>query len=252
MYLTRNASQTGSTRSGQQMAGGLFLMLFSDQSKHGRQIRAAVRSVRMTQAGHFMGGIVKLGGYDVYVEGHVGSNGLPISADKYDGLWEKLVPVPTEIADVYWATEHGGDSALRQWAKANLAQLQKAGRKIPAKSKKRRAGKPSYETIKRRRLERAAAKHGIKLTAKDRREALFKSSSKFPLGLDLRAEELDFRRRNEYDARFGGTLGREVFDPRDVKGGQAFEHDRFMKLKRPALPNHSPDRAKNGRFKKSR
>ena len=86
MYITNNPSQTGYSRSGEQKAGGLFLILFS--VKAGGEIRAAVRSVQMRQSGHFMVGEAKLAGIPVFLSGLFGGDGL--TKDPPPGIWEQL------------------------------------------------------------------------------------------------------------------------------------------------------------------
>jgi hypothetical protein len=125
------------TRNGQHSSGA-FLMLFC---REGRELRACVRHVKLTQIGHFMIGQVKFGPWEFVLSGGFGSDGLPINLSGYttekmtpeevDHFWEQLVSVPQELAEKYWKSEsHNGIAAsvandLRKWALANLKALRK-------------------------------------------------------------------------------------------------------------------------------
>jgi hypothetical protein len=139
MFLHTNPSQTGYTRDGQQKAGGPFLILFSqDERFQGSDrplptVRACVRSVRMSQFGHFMMGSAQVGPHRITLSGSYGSDGLTDDPDKYPGLWDKLLPVPNDLAEKFW--NGGGHNSsgsegpdMRQWAKDNIKALRKAGK----------------------------------------------------------------------------------------------------------------------------
>lgn len=144
MFLHTNPSQTGYDRDGQQKAGGPFLIVFSGEERFTPEgadstvrplptLRACVRSVRMSQCGHFMMGSAQLGQYRITLSGSYGSDGLTCDHDKYPGLWETLIPVPADLAAQFW--NGGGHNsagreapAMREWARANLQALRKAGR----------------------------------------------------------------------------------------------------------------------------
>ena len=152
MFLRTNPSQTG-YRGTSQVAGGPFLMVFCRtlfgpsqeqrlaegvdfQASNGKvypRLRAAVRSVRMSQCGHFMMGSAQLGKHRITLSGSYGADGLTIDPDSYPGLWETLLPVPDELAEKFW--QGGGHNsagsegpAMRAWATANEKALRKAGK----------------------------------------------------------------------------------------------------------------------------
>lgn len=142
MFLQTNPSQTGYTADGQQKAGGPFLLVFSGQERFTPEgstarplptLRACVRSVRMSQCGHFMMGSAQVGSYRVSLSGSYGSDGLTLDPDRYPGIWDLLVPVPADLAVQFW-NGGGHNSAgaeapsMREWARANLKALRKAGR----------------------------------------------------------------------------------------------------------------------------
>ncbi len=112
---------------------------------------------------------------------------------------------------------------------------------------KRRKGKPSYTTTKIRRMQRRAAKHGIRLAPAAASDIASRASG-YALGdpLEQRAKELSFRRQTGYDRLMGGKFGHERFDPSEHDIAQAMHHERFMKTPRPALPN-PPRRSKKAR-----
>lgn len=254
MFITSNRSQTGYTAGGQQRAGGLFLILFS----RGREIRGVVRSVQLRQLGHFMMGRAKVAGHEIGVSGAYGHDGLPGNPDDFPGLWGSLAPLPTELAEQFWSggghnSTGNEEGAMRRWAKANLTELQKAARTKPKPStQKRRGPKPGYQTTKQRRLARKAASKGVALRPSElRRAVLYGVGDKYPTGLDQRAKDLAQYRAGgmaEYDARNRGGeyYHGPNFDPRNKP--QAWEHERFMALPKPRLPNPSPKR----RAKKTR
>lgn len=144
MFLHTNPSQTGYTRDGQQKAGGPFLILFSGhpltvlnsyktENRTLPIVRAAVRSVRMSQCGHWMMGEARLGTHRITLSGSYGEDGLTCDADKYPGLWDTLVELPRELNTAFW--DGGGHNtcgseapAMRAWAQENLKRLRAAGK----------------------------------------------------------------------------------------------------------------------------
>lgn len=142
MFLYTNPSQTGYTRDGSQRAGGPFLILFSGEERYPDPenpartlpvVRACVRSVRLSQLGHFMMGSAQLGKYRVTLSGTYGDDGLTRDAAKYPGLWETLLELPRELTTKLW--NGGGHNsagseapAMRAWARANVRQLRQAGK----------------------------------------------------------------------------------------------------------------------------
>lgn len=138
MFITSDYS--GYNRHGEQSAAGLFLMVFSgddkfpmpgDASRNLPRLRACVRHAHMTQLGHFMMARVRVGKHRITLSGSYGSDGLTLDAP--EGVWEKLVPVPDELAVQFW--NGGGHNssgsegpAMRKWAQDNLAALRKAGK----------------------------------------------------------------------------------------------------------------------------
>jgi hypothetical protein len=144
----------GYSRDGEQRASGRFLMLFCDKS--GGELRALIRYVRMHQCGHFMMASVTVkssaareasetepsykpvywrrrvfdGRFEIGLSGTYGSDGLPITASDYPGLWNQLHPVPDSLARAFWsggghnsAGSEGPD--VFEWAKSNLNALSK-------------------------------------------------------------------------------------------------------------------------------
>lgn len=83
---------------------------------------AIVRQCSLSQMGHFMSGHIRIGGQSLYVEGPIGSNGLPLNyQDCPEGWRTKLTPVPESVAAVYWADNGHNDigsaaPTLRGWA----------------------------------------------------------------------------------------------------------------------------------------
>lgn len=150
MFLHTNLSQTGYTRDGQQKAGGPFLILFTwyppplgsapvgtTQYTDGARVlpivRACVRSVRMSQCGHWMMGSAQIGAARITLSGAYGSDGLTCDADRYPGVWDTLIELPRELTTALW--NGGGHNsagseapAMRAWAIANVVALRKAGK----------------------------------------------------------------------------------------------------------------------------
>jgi hypothetical protein len=114
------------TRTGEQRASGAFLVLFSIVP--GKEVRAAVRHVKMRQCGHWMMGSMKLGEHTITLSGTYGADGL--TRDPPEGLWEHLVPLPEELTVEFWKGG-GWNSAgaegpsVRDWAAKNLNVLRK-------------------------------------------------------------------------------------------------------------------------------
>jgi hypothetical protein len=98
--------------------------------------RAFVRSVTMTQSGHFMSGPITVGPYQGWVEGTYGANGLPDDAPTW--VWSAGVQVPEDIMNA-WAKGEGGHNGggaemleLGKWARQHLRELRRAGRLLQA------------------------------------------------------------------------------------------------------------------------
>lgn len=245
IYITNNPSQTGYSRSGEQKAGGLFLILFS--VKAGGEIRAAVRSVQMRQSGHFMVGEAKLAGIPVFLSGPFGGDGL--TKNPPPGIWEQLVPLPDGLARGFWKDISSSERDLRAWAKTHIEELRKAA-PTPRSAPKRRKGKPArlgLQTIATRRMQRRFAKHGQKVS---KRKALdLHYSGQFgTLYGDPLAERADYykRARESGSSFFGGHGSRnpKVFDPRSPDDYTIRpSHEKIMRKDRPLLPN-PPRRAK--------
>lgn len=131
MYLTRNRSQTGYTRDGQQKAGGSFLILFSKEP--GKEVRACVRSVRMAQCGQFMMGNANVGNARLTLSGAYGDDGLTVDAGRLPAeTWETLVMLPSDLVERFWHSCGHNDAreegpAVRAWAIEHLGKLRKAG-----------------------------------------------------------------------------------------------------------------------------
>lgn len=122
-------------RDGEQRARGSFLILFSAAEKAPgrccRELRALVRHASLSQCGHFMMGAVHValpsGKVRIGLSGTYGDDGLPCDAPAE--LWERLHPVPQEIAEVYWHDNTGHNSAgreaesMHEWAKNHMREL---------------------------------------------------------------------------------------------------------------------------------
>lgn len=96
-------------------------------------LRAAVRTVSLSQLGHFMMGTVRIGKDRVIVSGAYGSDGLPCSPEKFPNAFQSMLPLPAELEAEFW--NGGGHNtagkegpSLRAWARQNEAQLRKAGK----------------------------------------------------------------------------------------------------------------------------
>jgi hypothetical protein len=116
----------------EQTARGDFLVLFSYCTSKSREVRACVRHVRMRQLGHFMMARARIGPHTVPLSGSYGADGLTRDPDPFPGLWEALVPLPTDLAEKFW--RGGGHNStgseapdLHAWGLANLRTLRRAG-----------------------------------------------------------------------------------------------------------------------------
>jgi hypothetical protein len=129
--------------SGQHFSGS-FLMLFC---REGRELRACVRHVKLTQIGHFMMGRVKLGPWEFCLSGSFGREGLPIylgsskmTPEEADHFWEQLVPVSQELAQRYWKSDGHNNvpgsvaENFRKWALVNLKILRRPIKGLPVKT----------------------------------------------------------------------------------------------------------------------
>lgn len=155
MFL--KTTSAGYTRYGAQYANGPFLLLWCGKPAD-RDMRACVRSVRLRQRGHWMMGVITLGGRRTSLSGSYGDDGMPLQAPvgeyapgepygeggMYAGgtrnyiphlplaVWNTLMPVPRELQDAFWAGGgHNGAGAeapdMRAWALENLQALRRAG-----------------------------------------------------------------------------------------------------------------------------
>lgn len=134
MFVT--SRRRGYDRNDQQVASGLFLMVFNrhgDPSVSPHELRAAVRFTSMRQLGHWMMGSARIGPCRLGVSGTYGDDGLPMDGRKLpDEVWGKLVVVPAELTEKFWGG--GGHNcagsegpAMVEWAKENLAKLRRSG-----------------------------------------------------------------------------------------------------------------------------
>jgi hypothetical protein len=156
MFITNSRSKTGYMASGEQRAGGLYLLLACADERPDsslgetcpvcnllhplhKELRGLVRSVQLRQFGHFMMGDMTINGVRIGVSGPLGSDGLPKNQDEVP--WDQMVPVDIETAHAYWTDTTGHNDVgvsgknLRQWAEENMDALIVAGR-----SKKERGG----------------------------------------------------------------------------------------------------------------
>lgn len=128
-------SKSGYNRHGEQYAHGLFLILMTDGSKEyfkrtveeKKAVRGLVRFVKMGQLGHFMMARVKIKGHDISLSGDYGADGL--LKEVPGEVYELGLLLPSELYEL-WAKDDTGHnsagsegSAIRKWAKENLARL---------------------------------------------------------------------------------------------------------------------------------
>ena len=141
MFLQDNHFQGWSARSGEQKAKGRFLAVFSGTETYpephpetGRQLPilyAVVRSVTLSQCGHWMMGSLQLAGEAVTVSGAYGSDGLPGDLDKLSEAQQRLlVEVPFDLAVEFWSgggwNSAGKEApAMRKWAQEHIRQLRR-------------------------------------------------------------------------------------------------------------------------------
>jgi hypothetical protein len=116
---------------------------------------------------------------------------------------------------------------------------------------KRRKGNPSRATARARRIERAAARHGVKIKPKQARDVMYHPSVYREDPLAEREREYRTRRGSiaSGSSFYGGPGSKypSVFDPRSADDyGLRPTHEKFMGLPRPALPN-PPRRSKKAR-----
>ena len=109
---------------------GFFLALFNKD--FGGELRGCVKSIRLRQLGQWMMGEMWVQGIRVGLSGAYGSDGLPIDSEKLTkDAWEKLVVLPQDLTDAFWAgggwNSVGGEApAIRAWANENLKVLKAA------------------------------------------------------------------------------------------------------------------------------
>lgn len=141
MFLQDNQFRGWYTRSGVQKARGLFLAVFSGEENYpdphpetGRPLPtlyAAVRTVEVSQLGHWMMGYLRLAGARVTVSGAYGEDGLPMDIDKLSEAQKGLlVEVPFPIAVEFWSgggwNSAGKEApAMRKWAQEHIRQLRR-------------------------------------------------------------------------------------------------------------------------------
>jgi hypothetical protein len=97
-------------------------------------LRAIVRHVRLSQLGHWMMGIARIGGVSVSVSGAYGSDGLPMRPEKFWTAWECALPIPPDLERVFWDggghNTYGSEApAIKAWARAHIKELRRAGLK---------------------------------------------------------------------------------------------------------------------------
>ena len=142
MFITLNKSQTGYKASGEAFSGGDFLLLMQRKpignvmAPYEPKMRALVRHARLSQMGHWMMGVMRVGSYEITLSGSYGGDGLPCSVPP--AVFEQGMDVPQELIDA-WNVGGGHNSAgseasaMRAWAKVNLKELKtdKKGISIP-------------------------------------------------------------------------------------------------------------------------
>ena len=115
-------------------ASGQFLMLFDKESEERypngcQKLYAAVRSVRLSQCGHFMMGSAIFGGVKVTISGAYGNDGLPrLIGFLPKEFHDRVVELPEDLAKKYWDGDGwnsaGNESSdMRQWATQNINRL---------------------------------------------------------------------------------------------------------------------------------
>lgn len=88
----------------------------------GRKLYACVRHVSLRQMGHWMMGSARIAGQSVTCSGTYGSDGLPKDYEKLTpAARTKLVEVPADIADIFWAGGGWNDAGkegpdMMRWA----------------------------------------------------------------------------------------------------------------------------------------
>ena len=141
MFLQDNQFRGWYTRSGVQKARGLFLAVFSGEENYpdphpetGRPLPtlyATVRTVEVSQLGHWMMGYLRLAGARVTVSGSYGGDGLPLDVEKLSEAQRALlVEVPFGLAIKFWSgggwNSAGKEApAMREWAVTELKKLRR-------------------------------------------------------------------------------------------------------------------------------
>jgi len=140
MFLKTNKFQGGYVKDAPR-AKDAFLAVFSGTETYpephpetGRQLPilyAVVRSVTLSQCGHWMMGSLQLAGEAVTVSGAYGSDGLPGDLDKLSEAQRRLlVEVPFDLAVEFWSgwgwNSAGKEApAMRKWAQEHIRQLRR-------------------------------------------------------------------------------------------------------------------------------
>lgn len=136
MYIekTYQHSNVYYNSSGRHLKRADNLILIQKQDINSKEIKAIVRKVSLSQSGHFMMGIARIGNKSFTVSGPYGNDGLPLIVD--DETFEKYgVLLPKYLYEL-WNKGGGHNSCgneaeeMRKWANNNLKALKSKTRKI--------------------------------------------------------------------------------------------------------------------------
>lgn len=135
MFIDTGNTRVWYTRNGQQ-ASGHFLVLMQPNDEPVRRgvnnLRALVRTVKLSQLGQFMMGDLRVGPFVITVSGTYGSDGLPVDVPRK--VWEHGVPLPDYLFEAWnkgggWNGAGSEAGEMRKWARENIKALTKPYRR---------------------------------------------------------------------------------------------------------------------------